>query len=144
MRHAIAAALSLAVVAACSSSQEGEACTIVGTYSVVGVTESGDCPDSANEATTYTITASGSDFIVEIQGIGGGCVATSAGACKVQGKCDMSVKDAKDPLNARGTLQYSWTFDGGGFKGPMTISVPDAVSLPGGCNGTSSMTGSRR
>jgi hypothetical protein len=144
MRHVLAAASSLLVVVACSSETE-EACPIVGTYSVVGVSESGDCPDPANQTPTYTISAAQSGgYIVEIQGIRGACTAENTGTCKVQGKCDVSILDAKDPRLATGTFQYAWTFDSGGFRGTASIALPDADSLPGGCTGTVRQTATRR
>ena len=143
MRHALAAALSLLLAAACSSSTDGEECTIVGTYTVSAETEGGDCPD-AKDGMTYTISRVGDAYGVEIQGLSGGCIADPVGTCKLQGKCDLAISDATDPSNARGTAQYSWTFTGSGFSGSMAISIPPAASLPGGCSGSSRQTATRR
>lgn len=144
MRHVLAAASLLVVLAACSSSTDGDECPIVGTYAVTGASETGNtCPDSVNETTTYTISAVGSGYAVQLQGVQGSCDAQPVASCKIQGSCAVGVKDAKDP-NAKGTLQFSWTFTPDGFKGSMSVAVPDAASVPGGCSGTSAQTGVRR
>lgn len=143
MRHVLAAVSLLVILAACSGDEEDE-CPIVGTYSVTGASESGNCPDSVNETTIYTVSADGDGFAVEIQGVQGFCDAQRVSTCKIQGRCDVGVKDPRDPANARGTLQFSWTFDPNGFKGTLAVSVPDALSLPGGCTGTNVQTGVRR
>lgn len=144
MRHALAAASLLALLAACSS-DDGDDCPIAGTYTVTGAAESGNtCPDTVNEKTTYTISPSGDAFNVEIQGVQGACIGRKLGACGLQGKCDVAVKDATDPNNAKGTLQFSWTFNPTGFKGTLAVDIPAATSLPGGCAGSSAQTGVRR
>ena len=143
MRHVLAAASLVALLVACSSSTDGEDCAIVGTYSVLGTIESGNCPDPGSDPVTYTISPRGSVYAVEIQGLGGACAAEQTGTCKVQGKCDLGVTDAKDP-NAKGTFQFSWTFTASGFSGVATVSIPDAASLPGGCSGTVKHNASRR
>lgn len=136
--------LPVLLAVACSSSTDGDECLIVGTYAVTGASEAGNtCPDSINETTTYTISADGAGYDVQIQGIQGFCDAQPVTSCKIQGSCAVGVKDAKDP-NAKGTLQFSWTFTEGGFKGSMSVAVPDAASVPGGCSGTSAQTGVRR
>lgn len=144
MRFA-AGALLVGLSIACSSSTDGDECMIAGTYAVTGAAETGNtCPDDVNETTTYTVSPTGDTFAVEIQGVQGACVGRRVGTCGLQGKCDVGVKDAVDPQNATGTLQFSWTFAGDGFKGSVTVAVPAAKTLPGGCSGTSAQTGVRR
>lgn len=141
----VAPLLAAGFFVACSSSAEGEECTIAGTYTVVGAAETGNtCPDTSNAKTTYTVSPAADAFAVEIQGVQGTCVGRRVGACGLQGKCDVAVKDAVNPLDATGTFQFSWTFDETGFKGSATVDIPAAASLPGGCSGTSVQTGVRR
>jgi hypothetical protein len=139
MRPVLVAASLLVVLVACSSEEDD--CPIVGTYAVLGAAEAGNtCPDPASS----TISADGPNYTVAIQGLQGLCAAQPAGTCKVQGKCDVLVKDATDPVNNMGTFQFAWTFDSGGFKGSATVAIPDSVSLPGGCSGSVAQTGQRR
>lgn len=138
------ALVSLFVVVACSSSTDEEDCPIVGTYAVLGVVESGNCPDPGSSAVTYTISSAPTGYEVEIQGLQGACTAEQTGACKAQGKCDVLVSDAKDPRANRGTFQFAWTFTASGFSGVATVAIPDADSLPGGCTGTAKQTATRR
>lgn len=145
MRQALCALGIAATILACSSGTEGDDCAIAGTYAVTGAAETGNtCPDSINETTTYTISPTGDTFAVELQGVQGSCIGRRIEACKIQGKCDLASRDPVSPNNAIGTLQFSWTFVGDGFKGSATVTIPPAVSLPGGCSGTSAQTGVRR
>ncbi len=130
----------------CSSSSDKDECPIVGTYAVLGAAESGNtCPDDINEQTTYTVSAAtGGGYTVAFQGVSGVCSAQDVSACKIQGACEFEVRDPVDPARARGTFQFSWTFSEQGFRGPVTIAIPAAKSIPGGCSGTSTQTGTRR
>ena len=92
MRLVLVVASLLTILVACSSNDEDE-CPIVGTYSVTGASESGNCPDSVNETTIYTVSADGDGFAVEIQGVQGFCDAQRVSTCKIQGRCDVGVKD---------------------------------------------------
>jgi hypothetical protein len=145
MRHALAVALSLAALVACSSSSEDdaaeEACPIVGTYNIQGELVSGNC--GPGSAATYTISADGPGFLVEVPGLQGGCPLEQIGTCKVQGKCDITGADALDPSNAVGGVSFAWTFRKEGFEGTNTLSLPPAKSLPEGCSGQYKITGSR-
>ena len=141
---------SVFILGACTSTTDKKSsCPIAGTYTVTGEATSDDCSSqSTNESgassTTYTITAldsgdSTADFAIEIQGLAGGCVDDQINTCKVQGKCDLRIKDPVSPANDTGTFQFSWTFDASGFKGTYALNAPPAKSLPKGCteNGTS-------
>lgn len=147
MRHVLAAASLLAILAACSSSTDGDgtSCRIEGTYTATGKVESGNCPLNPDAPpTTDTITKlDDRSYGLEIQGTTGGCVLELVEACKLQGKCDLAITDAIDPGD-RGTVQYSWTFTQDGFTGFSAVTVPPAKSLPDGCSGTASVTGTRR
>lgn len=142
MRLALAAAVLSTVALACSSSDDSaEDCNMVGTYAVTSTVETGDCPDGAE--TTYTISANGSAYFLEVPGIQGGCSLEPIGQCKAQGKCDVVVKDAADPNNSVGGVSFAWTFSAGGFTGSNTMSLPPAKSLPSGCNGRYSISATR-
>lgn len=143
MRHVLAVALSLTVVAACSSSEDDAAddCPIVGTYNIKGEPISGDCGPGAEA--TYTVSAQGAGYLVEVPGLQGGCSLESAGTCKVQGKCDVVGTDALDPNNNVAGVSFAWTFTKSGFTGTNTLSLPPAKSLPAGCTGQYAITGSR-
>lgn len=145
--------VALAILAvACTTKVEGEdACTIAGTYSLSGVKESGNCPESGgdpNATTTLTISpaeaGSGADFALEIQGLQGACPMAKVDSCKLQGKCDVVLKDALDPRNATGSIQYTWTFDKNGFTGFSALTLPPATSLPKGCSQNATNTATRR
>lgn len=139
------------VLVACSSDDE-EACPIAGTYTMTATPEaqSEGCQDLGQAGqTTLTITQrppgkTGPDFALQMQGVQGACAVEQLAACKVQSKCDILITDATDPANNVGTLQFSWTFDRGGFKGINSGSFPAATSLPRGCTFTSQATGTRR
>lgn len=134
----------LGVLVACSSGDESE-CTVVGTYAVLAAAEPGNtCPDPSSTPVTYTISADGPNYTVAIQGTQGLCAAQPAGACKIQGKCDVKISDATNPANGTGTFQFAWSFDTNGFKGSATVQIPDATSVPGGCSGSVSQTATRR
>lgn len=143
LRHlALVAALSL-VVAACSSSTEGEACPIEGTYAVTGTVASGDCGEGGD--TTYTITATpgeAADYRLEIQGTTGECTLDEVGTCGAQGKCGVTVTDATTP-GETGTIQFSWRFSKTGFTGRGIVQLPKAQSLPNGCRGEYDQTATR-
>jgi hypothetical protein len=132
-------------VAACSSGDDEPACRIEGTYSATGVTESGDCPPvDGNQPVTDTISRNpDGSYLLEVQGITGGCRLEQVETCKLQGKCDVDIADATTQITT-GTAQYSWTFRRDGFDGFSTVSIPPARSLPNGCTGSARVTGARR
>lgn len=147
MRYVAVAAVAVALVVGCSSSTEGDepACRLEGTYTATGMVETGDCPIDPNAPpTTDTITKlADGRYRLEIQGTTGACDLEQVEMCKLQGKCDIAVSDALTP-GERGTVQYSWTFTATGFTGFSAVTVPRATSLPNGCSGTASITGTRR
>jgi hypothetical protein len=136
LRHALVAAS----LFACSSSTDGNACTIAGTYGVESEQQGGACPDLGSD--TYTITADGSQFRLEYQGAQGFCDAQSSGTCGLQAKCDGAVRDPVDP-RALATIQYALTFTESGFTGTVDISLPATASAPA-CTGSYKLTGKRR
>jgi hypothetical protein len=141
-------AFGVLLVTACSSESEGPACKIEGTYLGTASNVTGTCAVSTDPVTD-TITArteTPPDFNLEIQGFTGACSLTRVAgeACKVQGKCDITVTDAIDPANATGTVQYSWTFTNTGFSGTSAVTIPPGKSLPNGCSGRASVTGTRQ
>ncbi len=149
------ALVGIGLASACSGTAENKAtCPIVGTYTVTGTVESGDCSspstdESGASSTTYTITKldSGdptSDFGIEIQGLRGGCIGDQIDTCKVQGKCDLRLKDPVSPSDDIGTYQFSWTFDANGFNGTYAVRLPPAKTLPKGCTENGSIVGTRR
>ena len=144
IRTAVAGSFMLLAFAACASNADGESCQIVGTYAVTDSKESGTCPAPSATPDTYTISASEGGFVVEVQGVNGSCTATSVSSCKIQGKCDVGVREPLDPTKARGTMQFSWTFDGKGFTGSSTYDLPPAKPLPDGCEGVYRQDGARR
>jgi hypothetical protein len=142
---------------ACSDSKEGTgapACSPVGTFSVQDTKLSGTCPSDESPGTVTVSAAQGSttDFIVEFQGVSGGCDAQRLGSeCKLQGKCDLTIANPADPRDAAGTLQFSWTFDAAGLKGTSTLSLPATAGAAGadagvtpGCGAEYSSAGQRR
>lgn len=146
-RALIVSAVALALLA-CSSSDDEPACQIVGTYTMTAVTETqtAGCAAVTDDGTptTLTISADGAGYLVEIGGTEGSCPAEVIGACKIQSKCGLALRDPVDPNNATGTLQYSWTFKPDGFSGLNSGVIPAAKSLPDGCTFTSTATGTRR
>lgn len=138
----------LVVLLGCSSSDPSASpCMIVGTYSILDRRSSGTCPDVANDSPeTYTISSDGTGgYVLEIQAVTGTCTAQPIdGACKIQGKCDLAIKDPADPSKATGTLQYSWTFDSRGFAGSTIISVPPSAATSTGCSSEYASAGSRK
>lgn len=144
MRPVLVAAVLSLVVVACSSSADdaAEDCPIVGTYNVTLTAESGDCAEGSSEA-TYTITANGSAYAVQLPGLQGACPLEAIGSCKAQGHCEVHGTDALDPNNSVGTVQFAWTFTSGGFTGSNTVALPAAKSLPNGCNGRASLNATR-
>ncbi len=144
----------LTVQLACSDSKDGTgapACNPVGTFSVQDTKLSGTCPSDENPGTVTVSSAQGSatDFIIEFQGVSGGCSAQKIGAeCKIQGKCDLTLASPANPQNSTGTLQFSWTFDAAGLKGTSTLAMPasligDAGVTPA-CGAEYSSSGTRR
>jgi hypothetical protein len=145
MRHVPAVASLIIIIAACSSSTEGEECRIEGTYTATGKLESGNCPiDDGAAPVTDTITKlPDGRYRLEIQGTTGACDLDLVGACKLQGKCGLSINDPVTPGDT-GTVQYSWTFTPTGFTGFSAVTIPPAKGLPDGCSGTANVTGTRR
>ncbi len=145
MRTMMAVAVLVGLVA-CSSADEGESCQIVGTYTMTGETESGDCPPASGGTGSVALTISEADtgYALEIQGIQGACPMTKVSACKLQGKCEIAATDAIDPQNNVATIQYTWTFDSAGFTGFSAGTYPPITSIPAGCSQNAKNTGTRR
>lgn len=136
-------AVVLSLVVACSSSTEGDACPVEGTYAVTGTVASGDCGEAGE--TTYTITATpggAADYRLEIEGTTGECTLDDVGTCGAQGKCGVTVTDATTP-GETGTIQFSWKFSKTGFTGRGVVQLPAAASLPNGCRGEYDQTATR-
>lgn len=143
-----AAVVGLVCLVACSDGdKDAPACSIPGTYTMTAApeTQSSGCSALPPAApTTVTVNSAGGGYSIEMQSLQGGCVATLVEACKIQAKCDFQATDALDPAQATGTLQFSWTFDAGGFKGINSGTIPKARSVPDGCTFTSNATAQRR
>lgn len=149
MRHVLVAASLLALLAACSS-DDGEECPIVGTYSLTGEIESTTCNTGSSPApstTTIQIQAeeasSGFDFSYTVQGTTGRCGLKKVSACKVEGTCPLAINDATT-ANNQGSLQTSWTFSKGGFSGISSLTLPPFKDNPDGCVQTTKNTATRR
>lgn len=148
MRCVATAVCLVALVAACSSSTEGDddACRIEGTYTATAVQETGNCPIGGGDTGPVTDTITklpDGRYRLEIQGTTGACDLEIVEQCKLQGKCAIAVTDAISP-GETGTVQYSWTFRRDGFDGFSAVTVPRATSLPDGCSATAKVTGTRR
>jgi hypothetical protein len=153
MRHALIAASLLALVVACSSSTEGEDCTVVGTYSMTAEVESTTCkfPPGDNAPATVQVSqapaelADQADFVWSLGGTTGSCglKRVSAGSCKLEGRCPLTVFDATT-ANNQGQILISWTFTAGGFTGVSTLTAPPFKDNPDGCTQTVKNTATRR
>ncbi len=131
------------LLAACSSDDDDPECSVDGTYTATGAVESGNCGGGGEPVTdTFTTLPSG-EVKLEIQGLPNMVPVGTMNGCTWTAAASFVVKDAIGP-ETQGTAQYSYTFTKTGFSGIVSISIPNSVSLPGGCYGTSKITGVRR
>lgn len=149
MRHVLVAASLLAVLAACSSSTDGDECSPAGTYSMTGAVESTTCNLPAGDGAPSTVLVEpsqveGADFTWSVSGITGRCPLRKVGAaCKFEGRCPLTVTDATT-ANDQGEILISWTFTAGGFSGVSTLTAPPFKDHPSGCVQTVKNTATRR
>ncbi len=153
MRHALVAASLLVVLAACTSSTEGEDCAIVGTYSMTGEVESTTCklPQGDGAPTTVQVSAAPpeladqGDYVWSFAGAVGQCALkrVSPGSCKLEGLCPLTITDATTADN-QGQILISWTFSASGFQGVSTLTAPPFTDHPQGCTQTARNAATRR
>lgn len=151
MRHALAAASLLVLAAACSSSTDGEDCTIVGTYAMTGTIESTTCNFPPGDGTPTTVQVSqapaeiDAEYVWAFAGATGSCglKRVSPGSCRLEGRCPLTITDATTSSN-QGQILISWTFTAGGFSGVSTLTAPPFKDHPDGCVQTAKNTATRR
>lgn len=149
MRPVLAAASLLALVVACSSSADGDECNPVGTFSMTGEVESTTCKLPAGDGAPSTVQvepveAADADFTFSTAGITGRCpLRRVAGACKLEGRCPLTITDATT-ANRQAEILISWTFTAGGFSGVSTLTAPPFKDNPDGCVQTVKNTATRR
>jgi type 1 fimbria pilin len=149
MRHVLAAASLLVVLAACSSSTEGDECSPAGTYSMTGEIESTTCKLPAGDSAPSTVLvepveAADADFTWSTGGLTGRCPLRKVGsACKYEGRCPVTITDATT-ANNQAEILISWTFTAGGFSGVSTLTAPPFKDNPDGCVQTVKNTATRR
>jgi hypothetical protein len=144
-------AVSLLVVAACSSSTEGEECMPVGTYSMTGTIESTTCKLPPGDGTPTTVQVSKAppevpaEYVWSFAGAVGSCgLSRVAGsACKYEGRCPLTITDATT-ANNQGQILISWSFSEGGFEGLSTLTAPPFKDNPDGCVQTVKNSATRR
>lgn len=150
LRRALVVASLLSLAVACSSSTEGEECTIVGTYSMTGEVESTTCkfPPGDGAPTTVQVsraTEGQEEFVWSFAGTVGRCGLSrvSPGSCKLEGACPLTITDATT-ANNQGQILISWTFTAGGFEGLSTLTAPPFKDNPDGCVQTARNAATRR
>lgn len=149
MRIVLVAASLVALIAACSSSTEGEECNPVGTYSMTGELESTTCKLPATDGSPATVQiepvqATDADYTWSVGGLSGRCpLRKVAGACKYEGRCPVTITDATTSNN-QAQILVSWSFTAGGFSGVSTLTAPPFKDNPDGCVQTVKNTATRR
>lgn len=132
---------------ACSASDPvaPASCQIIGTYGLKDTMTDGDCPPPTGATVAVTISSDGAvGYIIQYEGLTGGCPAEIVAGCKIQGKCDLIVKDPIDPMKATGSLQFSWSFDAAGYSGVDSFAFPPAKAIAKGCHSDYSASANRR
>lgn len=140
-----------AVVVACSSSTDGEDCSIVGTYSMTGEIESTTCnfPPGNGAPTTVQVSQApaelDADYVWSFAGATGSCglKRVSPGSCKLEGRCPITITDATT-ANNQAQILVSWTFTADGFAGVTTLTAPPVKDNPDGCVQTAKNSATRR
>jgi hypothetical protein len=151
VRHALAAASLLAVLAACSSSTDGDECSPVGTYSMTGTVESTTCNVPAGDGKPTTVqvalapAGTDAEYAWSFAGATGQCglKKVPGSACKLEGRCPITITDATTSDN-QAQILISWSFTAGGFEGVSTFTAPPFTDHPDGCVQTVKNAATRR